>query len=136
MRRNFFSIPAIFAALGLALITATTARADFAPVVITPDSYNQDLIVEKTASAPVIPGGYTTASMDGGTNNNGDTWNEAGYFADNPTVGLPVAGSTFTSVSASDHSYKLASDYRANDAVMLDASTTFARATLTVNSPT
>jgi hypothetical protein len=122
--------------IGMVLASASVALADFSPITLTPSTYTHDIVVEKTASAPVIPGGYTTASMDGGTNNNGDTWNEAGYFADNPTVGLPVAGSTFTSVSASDHSYKLASDYRANDAVMLDASTTFARATLTVNSPT
>jgi hypothetical protein len=135
MKRNVFSLSAIFAALGLAWITTATARADFAPVVITADSYNQDVVVEKTAPAPVIPGGYTTASMDGGTNNNGDTWNEVGYFVANPEVGLPVAGSVFTSTAAADHSYALAPSYTTNDAVMLDASATFTNASLTLKSP-
>src|SRR6185312_14087134 len=71
----------------------------------------------------------------GGTNNHGDTWNEAGYFVANPYVGLPVAGSTFTSVSAPDHSYTLAPSYTTNDAVMLDASATFTNASLSVKTP-
>ncbi len=109
--------------------------AQFAPIALTPGSFNQDVVVEKGATTPVVPGGYTTASMDGGTNNNGDTWNEVGFFVDNPDVGLPVAGSTFASVSDATHSFVMAPDYRANNSIMLDASATFASGTLTPTTP-
>ncbi len=105
------------------------------PVALTPGSYTQDVIVEKNASTPVIPGGYTTASMDGGTANNGDTWNEIGFFADHPDTGLPVAGSTFVSAASADHSFTMAPSYTQNNAVMLDAGTTFASASVTLTTP-
>jgi hypothetical protein len=112
------------------------ARAQFVPVALTPDSYNQDMVMEKSGPTPVMPGGYTTASMDGGIANNGDTWMEIGYFTDFPTEGLPAPGTTFTSQSDPTHSFAMAPDYRANNAVMLDASTNFPSATLTLKTPT
>ncbi len=57
-----------------AFLCASLARADFAPIPLTSGSFNQDVIVENTAPAPVIAGGYTTASMDSGIANNGTSW--------------------------------------------------------------
>jgi hypothetical protein len=116
--------------------SAYLAHAEFNPVAIDPSSYNQDVVVEKTAPAPVIPGGYTTASMDGGTNNNGDTWNEVGYFIDNPTVGIPAAGSTLVSAASADHSYLMAPSYTEANTIMLDAGNVFSSATFTLKTPT
>src|SRR5437762_6244691 len=65
-------------------------------------------------SSDLPRGYYTTASMDGGTANNGDTWNEQGYFAANATVGLPPAGSTMTSLADANHQYRFAPDYKAD----------------------
>lgn len=120
----------------LATLTILTGRAQFAPITLTPDSYNQDIIVEKTSPAPLIPGGYTTATMDGGIANNGDTWNEMGYFTDRADVGLPVAGTTFTSQSDASHSFVMAPDYKAKNAIVLDASTNFPSGTFTLKTPT
>ncbi len=108
--------------LGLALVCAGLARADFNPLPITTESYNYDVVVEKGAAVPVIPGGYSTASMDGGINNNSTTWNEKGYFTANPDVGLPPAGTLWTSVSQADHQYQFAPSYTANNAIMVDGS--------------
>src|SRR6185369_10130840 len=123
--------------VGLALIYASVARADFYPIALTPASYNADAVVEKTAvPAPLVPDGYTTASMDGGTNNNGDTWHEAGFFANETPVvsGLPAAGSTITSAFNANHQYQFAPSYTAPNAVMLDA-TYFTNANLAVTTP-
>src|SRR3569832_1406037 len=92
MRILLSVVKSTLAATAVAFALPGSARADFVPVPLTPGSFNQDIVVEKTAPIPVIPGGYTTASMDGGINNNGDTWNETGFFVDNPDVGLPKAG--------------------------------------------
>jgi predicted alpha-1,6-mannanase (GH76 family) len=117
----------------LASVT-TTARADFAPILLTSASYNQDMVVEKTAPAPVISGGYTTASMDNGTANTVYGWYEQGYNSTNLTSGLPPAGTTFTHQSAADHQYSMAPTYTANNAVLLDS--TLTTATLTLVTPT
>src|SRR3954464_15902741 len=121
--------------IGMVLASASVALADFSPITLTPSTYTHDIVVEKTASAPVIPGGYTTASMDGGTNNNGDTWYEIGYNTNAPTTGIPTAGSTIVSESAANHSYKFAPSYTANDAIMIDSTTAFTNATFTFTSP-
>ncbi|MGN6385160.1 MAG: hypothetical protein ACTHMT_02865, partial [Verrucomicrobiota bacterium] len=55
---------------------------------------------------------------------------------DRPDVGLPVAGSTFTSQSDASHSFIMAPDYKANNAILLDASTNFASGTFTLKTPT
>jgi len=111
-----------------------TAWAGIAPIALTSGSFNQDVVVENTAPAPVIPGGYTTASMDNGVGNTANSWYEEGYNSAAPSTGLPHAGSTFTSQSASNHSYTMAPSYKTNDAVLLDS--TLTTATLTLVSPT
>jgi hypothetical protein len=103
------------------VLAVSGVRAGYSPMALTPSSYNADVIVEKSATPPVVPGGYTTASMDGGTANGGDTWCEMGLFASDPTVGLPAAGTTITDLTFSDHSYTFAPSWKANNAIMLDA---------------
>ena len=109
-------------------------RADFVPITLTASSYNQDMVVEKTAPAPVVSGGYTTASMDAGLGNSATSWYEQGFNTANPATGLPPAGTTFTHQSASDHQYRMAASYRSNNAVVLDF--TLTNATLTLAAPT
>src|SRR6266566_9813377 len=91
-----------FLFLGLASVAIETARADFAPIALTSGSYNQDVVVENSAPAPVVAGGYTTASMDNGVANSQFSWYEQGYNTTSPATGLPLAGSTFTHQNASD----------------------------------
>jgi predicted alpha-1,6-mannanase (GH76 family) len=112
---------------------AVGARADFAPISLTPGSYNQDMVVERTAPAPVISGGYTTASMDGGLANSANSWYEQGYNTAAPATGLPPAGSTFTHQSLANHQYRMAPSYAVNNTVLLDS--TLTHATLTLSSP-
>ncbi|HEY3914253.1 MAG TPA: glycoside hydrolase family 76 protein, partial [Verrucomicrobiae bacterium] len=94
-------------------------------------SYNQDVVVENTAPAPLIPGGYTTASMDAGVQNSGTSWYEEGYNSTAPTTGLPAPGTTFGSQSSSSHFYKMAPSYTTNNAILLDTNLTSATFTLT-----
>src|SRR5581483_6433216 len=109
-------------------------RAGFAPMALTSGSFNQDMVVEKAAPAPVVPGGYTTASMDAGLGNSGTTWYERGYDAAAPTTGLPAPGTTFVSQTSSTHSYRTAPSYSASNAILLDAILT--NATFTLTTPT
>src|SRR5208337_3479823 len=85
--------------LGCALTLNHAALGGFAPIVLTSGSLNLDIVVEATAAAPAIAGGYTTASMDNGLLNTGTSWYEQGYNLTNLSSGLPHAGSTFTSPS-------------------------------------
>lgn len=102
------------------VVTPATAAA-FAPVPLTPGSYNEDMVIEHTA--PAVPGGAcTTASMDAGTANTANGWYEQGYDAAAPTTGLPAAGSTITNQSSTDHTYTLAPSYTANNVAMVDSS--------------
>jgi hypothetical protein len=103
--------------ISLALAWASSAQAAFNPIPLQSGSYTHDMIVEKTASSPALPGGATTASMDGGINNDGDTWNEQGYFTSDTSVGLPPAGSTLTT---NKYSYTFASTYAGPNAIVLD----------------
>ena len=116
--------------VGAALLSGV-AHADFLPIPLTSDSFNQDIVVEKTAPPPLMP--VTTASMDGGTANTGFSWYERGYHPVWTSTGLPVAGSTFTS-DVSGHEYLLAPNYKSNNAVMIDS--TLTAATLTLTAPT
>lgn len=93
-------------------------RADFVPIALTPESYNYDVVVEKTAPGPVIAA--TTASMDDGTNNTGFSWYEKGYNLDLLSSGLPKAGAVFNSEARMDHVYQSPPDYRSNNAVLVD----------------
>ncbi len=109
----------ISAALILAL--AGTVRADFIPIALTPGSFSQDMVVEH--NAPAVPNGsHTTASMDAGTANTGNSWYEQGYDAAAPTTGLPTAGSTFVSAALPSHRYTMPPSYTANNAAFIDAS--------------
>src|SRR5882672_8184175 len=112
---------AAFISLGMTVVFTGIALADFAPIALTSGSYNQDVVVENTAPAPVVAGGYTTASMDNGVANTGFSWYEQGYNTANPTTGLPIAGSIFTHQNAADHQYQMAASYASNNAVLLDS---------------
>jgi predicted alpha-1,6-mannanase (GH76 family) len=107
--------------IGVTIFAACIARADFVPIALTSGSYNQDMVVENSAPAPVVAGGYTTASMDNGVANTQYSWYEQGYNTANPSTGLPPAGSLFTHQNASDHQYRMAPSYASNNAVVLDA---------------
>src|SRR3989442_4091244 len=74
----------------MALMLASLARADYNPIPLTPGSFNADVIVENTAPKPFND--YTTATMDGGTNNNAWVWYEQGYASNLPDTGIPAHG--------------------------------------------
>jgi len=101
----------------------------FSPLSVT--GYNEDVVVEAAAGGTLA--GFTTATMDAGTNNNQNTWYEAGYVSTAPATGLPDAGSTLTNLSAPDHRYLLPPSYVANNAVLLSSNTP--SASITFSSP-
>jgi hypothetical protein len=110
---------------------ACTAHAGFAPIPLTSGSFNQDMIVESAAPAPVLAGGCTTASMDAGVGNTATSWYEQGYNIGNPSTGLPHPGVTFVSQSLANHQFALAPNYTANNAILLDSTITNGTFTLT-----
>ena len=112
----------------LLLSCAKNARADYEPIELTPDSYTHDVVVENTATPPVVP--VTTASMDEGSAASGYTWYERGYLPDYPSTGLPEAGTKFTSDRLADHQYQMPGNYQANNAFFIDALRTNAVVTL------
>jgi hypothetical protein len=115
-------------ALALAAGSLAAARAEFTPITLAPDSFNQDIVVERDAiHAPVA----TTASMDGGTANTGFGWYETGYNQNSPDSGLPAAGSTVTSLADPSHTYTFAASYTANNALLVDTNITTGTLTLT-----
>ena len=109
----------------------STVRANLSPIPLTAGSFNQDMVVESTAPAPVVAGGYTTASMDAGLANNNTSWYEQGYNTAAPTTGLPHPGVTFTSQSSATHQYALAPSFTTNNAILLDSTLTHGTFTLT-----
>src|SRR4051812_1051485 len=117
----------------VAIFLANIASADFVPIALTSDSFNQDVIVEKTAPAPLMLA--TTASMDGGTANTNFGWYERGYNADWPSTGIPAAGLTFTAPEFPDHDFQMAPSYKTNNAIMIDSSLTSATLTLAAPAP-
>jgi hypothetical protein len=114
------------------LSSTTLAWADFQPIALTADSYNQDVVVERNAPAPVVPA--TTASMDKGLFDSGYSWFERGYFTDWPSTGLPEAGSILTSEQSPDHQYQMPFSYKTNNAWLIDA--TRSKAVITLTTPT
>src|SRR4051794_18188080 len=97
-------------------------HADFVPLQITPDSFNVDVVVEKTATAPLVP--VTTASLDNGFGNTGFGFYEKGYNLNAQTTGLPSPGVRFTSDLTADHDFQLASNYKTNNAFLVNAGLT------------
>ncbi|HZV34033.1 MAG TPA: glycoside hydrolase family 76 protein, partial [Verrucomicrobiae bacterium] len=90
-------------------------------IVCTPlpvTGYNEDIIVEAGATKPSALS-VTTATMDSGTANSGNTWYESGYVPGSPASGLPNAGIAFANAGAPDHLYQMPSSYSANDAVLI-----------------
>lgn len=123
------SIPLILA------LGASLARADFQPIVLTPETFNQDIIVENTALRPI--GRATTATMDGGTNNSGATWYETGYNTNSgaTATGIPQAGSTFTHQSLAGYRYAMAPSFSAPNAFFIQGNQV-TNATITLSTPT
>jgi predicted alpha-1,6-mannanase (GH76 family) len=102
------------------VVVSPSGSSSFVPVPLGSGAYNADIVIEHTA--PAVPNGkYTTVSMDAGSGNTGNSWYEQGYDASAPGTGLPPAGSTIASQSASDHVYTLASSYAGNNVIMIDA---------------
>src|SRR5579884_3905057 len=122
-----------FVSLAITFCAICAGFAGFTPIPLTSGSFNESMIVPATAPAPLIGGGYTTASMDAGIGNTGNSWYEQGYNTNAPTTGLPHPGTTFTSQTVSNHSYLMAPSYTANNAVLLDS--TLTSATLSLSSP-
>jgi hypothetical protein len=91
----------------------------FQPIALAASSYNQDMVVEKTAPNP--PVGATTATMDTGVGDTGNTWYEQGYDAAAPLTGLPPAGATITNSATPDHLYTFAASYQSNNAACIDS---------------
>jgi hypothetical protein len=92
----------------------------FVPLVLAQGSLNQDVVVEKTALPALSTNLVTTASMDGGVANTGNTFYEQGFNRNAPTTGLPPAGSTFVSALDPNRTYRMPPSYTANNAVMID----------------
>jgi len=101
----------------IALALALPARAQFTPIALDPASYNHDVVVEQ--SSPVPLSAAVNATMDGGTNKNGNTWYERGYHAAAPTTGVPVAGSTLAGTNDANHSYLMPPDYHTNNVILV-----------------
>ncbi len=128
MKTRYF---AVHAAL-LAAVAGTLGAADFNPVVLTPESFNADIIVEKTAPAP-LPAG-STATMDGGLGNTGNTWYAQGFNVLAPLTGLPAAGTLLEHASDGSKSYSMPPTYVGNNAVFISSDST--TGTVTLETPT
>jgi hypothetical protein len=127
--RPYASLACFFAVSMLA--GSSLARAAFSPIAITGDSFNQDVIVEKTGPSPLIP--VTSASMETGLTNTGLSYYEKGYNDNAGSTGLPAPGVVFTSEVDGLHDFQLAPTYKTNNAVLIDGNLT--SGTLTLLSP-
>jgi predicted alpha-1,6-mannanase (GH76 family) len=101
------------------IVRAVTGQR-FASIELTADSYNQDMVVEDTGAHPPLLS--TTASMDNGVINDGNTWYARGYNTAFPNTGLPNPGSSITNSSSTDHVYTFAPSFTSNNVAMIDAS--------------
>jgi hypothetical protein len=122
----------IFTSLGFALTIAGATAAQFVPIPLTPGTFNFDMIVEKEAPPP-IPAGVT-ATMDGGTNQTGNTWYEQGYNTASPSTGVPAAGTTFVHQSNPNIQYTMPASYTAPNAILI-RSNQLTTGTFTVTTP-
>jgi hypothetical protein len=102
----------------LFLAYGALARADFEPIDLTADSYNEDVIVENTAPPPLVP--VTTASMEEGTANSEFTWYERGYVTESPVTGIPEAGTILMSDQSPDYRFQMPFSYKTNNAILID----------------
>lgn len=104
-----------------ALFAVSGAPSDGDPVgPIEVTGYNQDLVVEATATHKGPLEGASTATMDNGSANSGWTFYEQGHYPPASGTGLPPAGSMVTSASAPDHRFVMPPSYLVNNAVLLD----------------
>lgn len=123
-------------ALASGLAWPAFAATTYEPVNLTPESFTHDMVVEKTGPIALVQGGYTTASMDGGVNNDGNTWYEIGYNRDAPTTGLPAAGTVWQAHAPTNlHQFQFAPSYTASNAIMLNSGA-FRTASATLTTPT
>ncbi len=127
MKRTFAALT-LLAGLGTGLI-----RADFNPVPLTPGSFTADVVVEAAAAKPLAD--YTTATMDGGTNNDSQVWFEQGFDVTRPTTGFPPAGNTFIAQTDLNRTFQMPPSYTANNALFLSTNGS-ATGTLTLTTPT
>lgn len=126
-------------------LTGIAVATEFKPIAIT-NSYNVDLIVEATATGLMR---NATASTDGGTNADGNTWYEVGYNQTQVTInntytngtflsGVPLHGTTFTGLQLDydgangsstatttaappgTYTYQMAPSYTEPNAVLID----------------
>lgn len=109
----------------------TSGNAPATPVAtinpIAVSGFNQKMIISNAAGPSVI-----TATMDGGTNKDGDTFYENGVNANATAAGVPRAGVVFGSENDSNHTFVLEPNgASANDAVLLDTGHTTGTLTLT-----
>ncbi len=109
-----------------------TPGGTFSPVAVT--GFNADAVIEASVSR------YrhtfysaVNASMDGGTNKNGNTWYERGYYHYATNSGLPAAGSIIDSLAQPDHHYQMPASYAANNCIFVDPA--HPTANLTIASP-
>jgi hypothetical protein len=91
------------------------------PVALNPSSYNADSVVEAEVITNMDARFYTTATMDGGTNNNANTWYEKGWNPFNPNSGLPQAGTVISSTNLPDHHYIMPASYTGPNAAYCDS---------------
>jgi hypothetical protein len=91
------------------------------PIALNASSYNADAVVEASAITNVDARVFTTATMDGGTNNNANTWYEKGWDPFNPNSGLPQAGTVITSTNLPDHHYVMPASYTGPNAAYCDS---------------
>ena len=96
--------------------------------------YNQKMIVPQGASTST-PYDSITASMDQGTTLGGAAFYEQGYNSGAPRSGMPHPGTPFVSANDPNHVFQLASDYSANDALLLDGSSSTSFDTLSLAKP-
>lgn len=134
MKPNQSSIPQVIipklVAGSLAMMLVSLAQAQYSPIPLTPGSFTQDIVVEKTAPPPLA--NYVNATLDQGTNNYGNTFFEQGYIPSLSWIGLPPHGTTFASHSDPTHVYRMPTTYETNNAAYVGAANIPGTSTLQV----
>lgn len=87
---------AVMGAAAAVLTLSSVVRAAVIPIVAT--GYNQDVVVDNTATAGTDVTAFVTATMDAGTGKTGGTYYQTGFVTGSPTTGLP-AGTVVTSAT-------------------------------------